>query len=100
VAHVVLTVAASPSVIVQPTGATAAFIIGLLILCVGTGFFKANISPMLAEQNQDTRMRVEVRNGERVIVDPAVTNSRIFLYFYFAISESSSSSSTCWLRTH
>ncbi|KAM6524271.1 hypothetical protein FSOLCH5_004873 [Fusarium solani] len=31
-------------------------------------------------------MRIEVQNGERVIVDPAVTNTRIFLYFYFAIN--------------
>lgn len=31
-------------------------------------------------------MRVEERKGERVIVDPAVTNTRIFLYFYFCIN--------------
>jgi proton-dependent oligopeptide transporter, POT family len=86
VAHVILTAASAPSVIVQPNASFAAFIIGLLTLCIGTGFFKANISPLLGEQNQDTRMRVEVRNGERVIVDPAVTNTRIFLYFYFAIN--------------
>lgn len=41
---------------------------------------------MLAEQNTDTRLRVEVRKGERVIVDPAVTNARIFMYFYFCIN--------------
>lgn len=86
VAHVILTASAAPSVIVRPNAAFAAFIIGLLTLCIGTGFFKANISPLLAEQNEDTRMRVEVRKGERVIVDPAITNSRVFLYFYFAIN--------------
>ncbi|ORY71399.1 POT family-domain-containing protein [Pseudomassariella vexata] len=86
IAHVILTAAAAPSVIVKSHSSFAAFIIGLLILCIGTGFFKANISPLLAEQNTDTRMRVEVRNGERVLVDPAVTNTRIFLYFYFAIN--------------
>lgn len=31
-------------------------------------------------------MRVEVRDGVRVIVDPAVTNTRVFLYFYFCIN--------------
>ncbi|MBE3049714.1 hypothetical protein IMZ48_45910 [Candidatus Bathyarchaeota archaeon] len=41
---------------------------------------------MLAEQNTDTRLRVEERKGERVIVDPTVTNSRIFMYFYFCIN--------------
>ncbi|KAH7009978.1 POT family-domain-containing protein [Ilyonectria destructans] len=86
IAHVVLVAASAPGVIVKPDSAFAAFIIGLLTLCVGTGFFKANVSPLLAEQNEDVRMRVEVQNGERVIVDPAVTNTRIFLYFYLCIN--------------
>ena len=86
IGHVVLTAASAPSVIVKTDSAFGAFIIGLLLLCVGTGFFKANISPMLAEQNTDNRLRIEVRKGERVIVDPAVTNSRIFMYFYFCIN--------------
>lgn len=85
-AHVILVVSSIPSVLRNPNGAFGAFIVGMMILCTGTGFFKANISPLLAEQNRDTRMRVEVRKGERVIVDPAVTNTRIFLYFYFAIN--------------
>ncbi|RSL59512.1 hypothetical protein CEP51_013902 [Fusarium floridanum] len=86
IAHVILVAASSPGVIVKADSSFAAFIIGLLTLCVGTGFFKANVSPLLAEQNEDTKMRIEVRDGERVIVDPAVTNTRIFLYFYFAIN--------------
>lgn len=80
IAHVVLVAASAPGVIVKPDAAFGAFIIGLLTLCVGTGFFKANVSPLLAEQNEDTEMRIEtLENGERVIVDPAITNTRIFL---------------------
>lgn len=86
VAHVILVVASVPTVITNRNGSLGAFLVGLITLGVGTGFFKANISPLLAEQNQDKRMRIEVRDGERVIVDPAVTNTRIFLYFYFAIN--------------
>ncbi|UNI15917.1 hypothetical protein JDV02_002401 [Purpureocillium takamizusanense] len=86
IAHVILVVASSPAVISNNKGAFGCFIIGLLTLCVGTGFFKANVSPLLAEQNEDTKPRVEVRKGERVIVDPAVTNTRIFLYFYLCIN--------------
>ncbi|KAF5019859.1 hypothetical protein F66182_8138 [Fusarium sp. NRRL 66182] len=86
IAHAILVAAASPTVIVRKDPAFGAFIVGLITLCVGTGFFKANVSPLLADQNEDTKMRVEVRNGERVIVDPAVTNTRVFLYFYFAIN--------------
>ncbi|KJZ78690.1 hypothetical protein HIM_02081 [Hirsutella minnesotensis 3608] len=86
IAHVILVVSSVPGVLANNKGSFAAFIIGLLCLCVGTGFFKANVSPLLAEQNEDVKPRIEVRKGERVIVDPAVTNTRIFLYFYFCIN--------------
>ncbi|KAI5241393.1 PTR2-domain-containing protein [Aureobasidium subglaciale] len=87
VAHIILVAASAPDVIVNKTGSTAAFIIGLLTLCVGTGLFKANISPLLAEQNPVKKMYVQtLATGERVIVDPAITNSRIFLYFYLCIN--------------
>ena len=95
IAHVILTVAASPGVLKNSDGAFGAFIIGLLLLCTGTGLFKANISPLLAEQNKDTRMRVEVQKGERVIVDPAITNTRIFLWFYFAINVGATVGQVC-----
>lgn len=87
VAHVILVAASAPAVITNPDHSLAAFVIGMLVLCVGTGLFKANVSPLLAEQNHDRRMYVKtLKSGERVIVDPAVTNTRIFLYFYFAIN--------------
>jgi POT family proton-dependent oligopeptide transporter len=86
IAHVILVVSSIPQVITNPDASFGIFIVGMLCLCVGSGFFKANVSPLLAEQNQDTRMRVETRKGERVIVDPAITNTRVFLYFYFCIN--------------
>ncbi|KAK5085341.1 hypothetical protein LTS08_003195 [Lithohypha guttulata] len=88
IAHVILTASAAPSVITRPNTAIGVFALGLVTLGIGTGFFKANISPMLAEQVKDTRLRVTTleKTGERVIVDPAVTNTRIFLYFYFCIN--------------
>ncbi|OAA45608.1 Oligopeptide transporter [Metarhizium rileyi] len=86
IAHAILVAASAPNVIVNNNASFAAFIIGLICLCIGTGFFKANVSPLLAEQNDDVRPRIEVRKGERLIVDPAVTNTRIFLYFYLCIN--------------
>jgi dipeptide/tripeptide permease len=87
VGHVILTASAAPSVIAHGSSALAAFAIGLIILGVGTGGFKSNISPLLAEQQTDVKKRIEVLpSGERVIVDPAVTTSRIFLYFYLCIN--------------
>ncbi|TLD14614.1 hypothetical protein PspLS_10987 [Pyricularia sp. CBS 133598] len=87
IAHAILTAASAPEVLKNPDTSFGVFFLGLLCLCIGTGFFKANISPLLAEQNEDTRHRVEtLPSGERVIVDPAITNTRIFLWFYFAIN--------------
>ena len=86
VGHVVLVVSAVPSVI-QAKGAIGAFIIGLLILGVGTGLFKSNISPLLAEQQTTLKKKkVTMKNGEVVIVDPAVTTARMFLWFYVCIN--------------
>lgn len=87
IAHVILVAASAPSVIVHQRNSLAAFIVGMLVLCMGTGLFKANVAPLLAEQGHDRRMFVKtLKSGERVIVDPAVTNTRLFLYFYFAIN--------------
>lgn len=49
---------------------------------------RSNISPLIAEQYKETRTYVKTlpKTGERVIVDPAVTISRIFLYFYCMIN--------------
>lgn len=87
VGHVILTASAAPSVIKNGDSALAAFSIGLIIMGVGTGGFKSNIAPLLAEQQTERKKRIEVLpTGERVIVDPSVTTSRIFLYFYMCIN--------------
>lgn len=50
--------------------------------------YRSNIAPLIAEQYKETRLWVKVipKTGERVIVDPAQTITRIFLYFYFMIN--------------
>lgn len=87
VGHIILTASAAPSVLKSSNGALAAFIIGLIVLGVGTGLFKSNISPLLAEQQKSQKKRIEtLASGERVIVDPAVTTARMFLWFYVCIN--------------
>jgi POT family proton-dependent oligopeptide transporter len=87
IGHIVLTAAAAPSVIAKPNASIGAFSVGLIIFGIGTGLFKSNISPLLAEQQIETKMRIATTpKGERVLVDPAVTTSRIFLYFYMCIN--------------
>ncbi|KAE9983941.1 hypothetical protein BLS_003346 [Venturia inaequalis] len=87
IGHIVLTASAAPSVIAKPNTSIGVFSVGLIIFGIGTGLFKSNISPLLAEQQVITKIKIETTaQGERVLVDPAVTTSRIFLYFYMCIN--------------
>ena len=87
VGHVILTASAAPAVLTNPDNALGCFIVGLIILGLGTGGFKPNISPLVAEQLPNTQMQViTTKKGERVILDPAVTSSRVYHYFYLFIN--------------
>lgn len=85
VGHVLLTISAIPTVLTG-NGAIGCFVVAILIMGAGTGGFKSNISPLVAEQYQE-RMHVKtLKSGERVIVDPVATISRIYMYFYLMIN--------------
>ncbi|KAK2600065.1 hypothetical protein QQS21_005229 [Conoideocrella luteorostrata] len=87
VGHVILILSAIPSVIVRPSASIAVFAVGLVIMGIGTGGFKSNISPLIAEQYKDSKAYVRVnKRGQKEIVDPAVTTARIYIYFYFLIN--------------
>ena len=79
--------AAIPPVIVHPNAAMGVFAVGLVIMGIGTGGFKSNISPLIAEQYKDQKAYVRVnKKGNKEIVDPAATTARIYIYFYFLIN--------------
>jgi POT family proton-dependent oligopeptide transporter len=85
--HIILVSSAAPSVIAHPHSALGAFIIGIVIMGIGTGGFKPNISPLIAEQVPREKLQVKtLKSGERVVVDPAVTTSRIYHWFYLFIN--------------
>lgn len=86
VGHIIVVASAAPGVLDNQHGALACFIIGIIIMGVGTGGFKPNISPLVAEQMPLERMHVVERYGKRVIVDPAVTTNRIYNWFYLFIN--------------
>jgi len=87
IGHVILIMSAIPPVIVHPQGAIACFSVGIIIMGLGVGGFKSNISPLLAEQQTETRMRIITNKaGEKLILDPAITTSRMFLWFYICIN--------------
>jgi len=87
IGHILLIVAGLPSVITNQHGALGAFVIAILVTGFGTGLFKANISPLVAEQYRRSKLFIRTEaNGERVIVDPALTISRVYMYFYLFIN--------------
>lgn len=87
--HIILIVSALPPVIANPQGALGCFSVGLIFFGIGVGFFKANISPMIAEQYESTQPRAVIKvlkSGERVVVDPVLTISVIYMRYYFFIN--------------
>ncbi|TVY81439.1 Peptide transporter PTR2, partial [Lachnellula suecica] len=64
------------------------FIAAILIIGIGTGGIKSNVSPLIADQYTRKKMAIKTiaKTGERVIIDPAVTIQRIYLVFYCCIN--------------
>lgn len=77
---------------------TGGLIAAMIVIGIGTGGIKSNVSPLIAEQKvpcfpiqhcsrliittryRTTKQKIRVeKNGERVIVDPAVTIQRIYM---------------------
>ncbi|KAI1075978.1 PTR2-domain-containing protein [Whalleya microplaca] len=87
--HIILVISAIPPVIKNPQGALGCFSVGLIFFGIGVGFFKANISPMIAEQYEAKQPRAVIKvlkTGERVVVDPVMTISVIYMRYYFCIN--------------
>ncbi|KAJ4474369.1 PTR2-domain-containing protein [Lentinula aciculospora] len=85
IGHIILIVSAVPGVIEKTEGATACFVIGMIVtgFALGTGLFKPNISPLVAEQYRKHKLFIRtLKSGERVVVDPVYTVSRVYMYFY------------------
>lgn len=65
----------------------------MIVIGLGTGGIKSNVSPLIAEQYQNTTPFLKtLKSGERVIVDPATTVQRIYMIFYMMINVGSLSS--------
>ncbi|EXJ82163.1 POT family proton-dependent oligopeptide transporter [Capronia coronata CBS 617.96] len=85
--HIILVISSIPPVITHQSACFAVFMIGVIVMGLGTGGFKPNISPLVVEQINITKAFVKtLPSGERVIVDPTITQSRIYHYFYLFIN--------------
>ncbi|KAG7095190.1 hypothetical protein E1B28_005967 [Marasmius oreades] len=80
--HIIIIISSVPGV-VEKSGAIGCFAVGMVVTGLGTGLFKSNVSPLIAEQYKRTKLFVvTLDTGERVIVDPAHTITRVYMYFY------------------
>ncbi|KAL8290629.1 hypothetical protein RQP46_002887 [Phenoliferia psychrophenolica] len=86
-AHLLIIIAGIPQVIATKGASIAMLILGIIVLGLGTGAFKPNISPLVAEQYRRKLLCVKtLKSGEMVIIDPALTAARIYMYFYLMIN--------------
>lgn len=74
----------------------------MVIIGLGTGGIKSNVSPLIAEQVRSTSAFVETRSGgKKVIVDPEITVQRIYMIYYMCINVGSVSAvATTLLELH
>ncbi|CDH54190.1 mfs peptide transporter [Lichtheimia corymbifera JMRC:FSU:9682] len=93
---VILTASSVPAAI-ENGAAFPAFVVALIIVGLGTGGIKANVSPLVAEQYtvQKPFVRTQKKTNwlgrkqeetERVIVTPQATYQKLFNGFYFGIN--------------
>ncbi|KAF2834986.1 di/tri peptide transporter 2, partial [Patellaria atrata CBS 101060] len=67
--------------------ALTGLVVAMIVIGLGTGGIKSNVSPLIAEQYKATGPFVKtLRTGERVIVDPDLTVQRIYMVFYMCIN--------------
>lgn len=87
VGHIILVISAIPPVITHSTACFAIFMVGVILMGLGTGGFKPNISALVVEQIPVVKLKVRtLPSGERVIVDPVITQSSVYHYFYLFIN--------------
>lgn len=79
--HVIMIISAVPGII-GGKASVGLFVLSLIVTGTGAGGFKSNISPLVAEQYRRTKpFVITTRSGERIIVDPTMTASRIYMVY-------------------
>jgi hypothetical protein len=62
-------------------------ITAMIVIGLGTGGIKANVTPMCAEQYKNTKPVLKtLKSGEHVLVDPEMTIQRMFMWFYWVVN--------------
>ncbi|CAF1446017.1 unnamed protein product [Adineta steineri] len=81
----VLVVSSIPASINAGT-ALPGLIIAMIIIGMGAGGVKSNVSPLMAEQYTRKTLIVKEIKGKKKIIDPQITIQSLFNWFYWAIN--------------
>lgn len=82
----ILVATATPAGLKSDTG-FGGLVAAMVIIGLGTGGIKANVTPMCAEQYQNAEPVLKtLKSGERVVVDPELTVQRLFMWFYWVVN--------------
>lgn len=84
--HIILVGSATPSALANPSLSLGLLVVSILIIGIGAGCIKANVSPMVAEQYTGVMHKKTLKSGETVVVSPEVTIQSVYLWFYAAIN--------------
>ncbi|KAJ4256217.1 hypothetical protein NW762_009295 [Fusarium torreyae] len=83
----VILVSTSTSAAILNNAGLGGLIAAMVTIGLGTGGIKANVTPMCAEQYQNSRPVLKtLKSGEEVIVDPELTVQRLFMWFYWVVN--------------
>ncbi|KAE8140245.1 PTR2-domain-containing protein [Aspergillus pseudotamarii] len=82
----ILVATATPAAI-NGGSAFGGLVVSMVIIGLGTGGIKANVTPFCAEQYKRGSAFVKtLKSGERVVIDPELTVERMFMWFYWAVN--------------
>ena len=79
VGHTILVGTSVPSSLAHPNGALAGLIVSIIVMGIGAGSIKANVSPMIAEQYTGKLKKKTLPSGEVVIISPVLAYQRIYM---------------------
>ncbi|KAF5369715.1 hypothetical protein D9615_010150 [Tricholomella constricta] len=84
--HVILVASSTPAALENSNTALGLLVLSIVVMGLGAGAIKANVSPMIAEQYRGKLRKETLKSGEVVIKSPAVTIQSMYLWFYAAIN--------------
>ncbi|KAH7106433.1 PTR2-domain-containing protein [Auriculariales sp. MPI-PUGE-AT-0066] len=86
IGHIVLVASATPASIANPDRALGLLCLAVVIMGLGGGAIKSNVSPLIGEQYTGKMRKETLKSGEVVVISPSVTYQRIYNWFYAAIN--------------